>query len=116
MGWRVTRHACERWLQRIEDVGDTWTARNHILRAVHRSIIIPNRLASEIWVPKFQEGLTSKHRRHGFRYRFTSKAVLITGGNRILTVIDVSHDVLATILVWQMTGWWVPGPKGSVVA
>lgn len=106
--WRVSHHACERWVERVGDVNDTWRARSRIQRSVAHSVVIPNRLATDLWVPKVRDEATAIMRRAGVRYRFSGSVVFVTQGKRVITLLLPTTEDIATLLVWQLTGQWLP--------
>lgn len=115
MKWKVSLHACQRWAERIEDVSNTWQAHYRIQQEILKAFILPNRLASLRWVPKYQPGLTRVLRRQGVRYRITGKALFITQGHLVLTVFEITSEDLAILLVWTIFGQWVDeGPTELV--
>ena len=46
-------------------------------------------------------------RKQGIRYRFHPAGMLVIGGKRVITVLPVTEDDLATVLVWMMLGQWL---------
>jgi hypothetical protein len=106
--WNVSRHATVRWIERVGRTSNTWAARRLIQAATDSSILVPNRLATQLWVHQVvNDDFTTLKRRQGFRYRMTSQAVLIMSGQTIVTVLKTTAEDLATVLVWQITGTWL---------
>lgn len=106
-GCLVSHHAADRWITRIGKTTDTWSARAMVQAAFSLSIQIPNRLASERWVPRLLEKAVPLHRRLGFRFHVTGHALLLASGKRVITVLALDDSDVATIFVWLMFGQWV---------
>jgi hypothetical protein len=47
-------------------------------------------------------------RRAGVRYRFSGSVVFVTQGKRVITLLLPTTEDIATLLVWQLTGQWLP--------
>lgn len=106
--WKVSHHACIRWCERIGNTTNTWAARALIQIALNTSLTIPNRYAVTRWVEKISDSHTTYSRKHGIRYHIAGAAIVITGGNRVITVLKASTEDYATVLTWLMTGFWLP--------
>lgn len=105
--WHVSHHACIRWCERIGNTSDTWAARVLIQIALNQAITIPNRYAVSRWVEKSIESHTAYSRRIGIRYHVAGAAIVITGGNRVITVLKATEEDYATVLVFLIFGFWL---------
>ncbi len=104
--WNVSEHAIQRWIERIGNTSNVVNARRLIEIAVNTSVLVPNRLASKLWVNRVFESVSAK-RRLGMRYRLTGNAVLVMSGQTIITILIPSDEDLATMCVWRLTGVWL---------
>jgi len=105
--WKVTRHACERWVERVGDTRCTWGARSTIQRAMLDALLIPGRLGGLRWNRKHLSQSDSRFRARGTRYYFHPKARLTIASTTVVTISAADDDDLATVLVWKMMGFWV---------
>ncbi|MDB4278041.1 hypothetical protein N9917_00265 [Deltaproteobacteria bacterium] len=105
---RVSHHACERWVERIEEGISTWQARTRIQRVMGRAVRIPNRHAGSRWVHKHRPEADAKFRKRGTRYYFSPNAVLVIGSKTsVVTVMPTTPEDVATVLVWAIMGLWM---------
>jgi len=105
--WKVSHHASKRWCERIGMTNDTWAARRLIIFALENGITIPNRLAAQQWVIDVEAARTTLSRRNGIRYHVAGSALLITAGNRVVTVIKLTDEDIAIVLTWLTSGFWI---------
>lgn len=102
----ITNHALERWFERIGSPS-TRSARGLIFDAYRRSVKVPYRHSNRLW--SHGRGLLISRQRSRNHYRCTSVAVLVVNGMTVVTVMAMTPDALATVLVWAMTGRWEMG-------
>ena len=105
--WMVSHHACIRWCERIGQTTNTWAARILIQIALNQAITIPNRYAVTRWVEKHIDSHTTHSRRTGIRYHIAGSAVVITGGNRVITILKATEEDYATVFVFLIFGFWL---------
>lgn len=100
----MTSHACQRWQQRVNSQPGVTKA---IKSCMKGAMAIPNRYTRRWGRITWSKSVARSMRKRGTRYYFTPAAVLITCGDRIVTVVDVTDDDLATFLVWKMMNFWL---------
>ena len=111
MSFQLTRHAVERWIERVDPTSDLTTGWIAIHRDLPNASKIPFRYAHVRWgqdrhVPR---GLAN----HKTEYRVSACAVYIIASTRIVTVVGLTSADLATLLVWKMLHVWVDGDEGG---
>jgi len=107
MSYRTTRHAAERWQQRIDPQLSLHSAGRVMSKALETAVRIPNRRATDQWGTLGGKG--RQHRREGLRYFYHPSALFLVSGGSVVTVLATGEDDLATILAWLLTGCWVRG-------
>lgn len=91
----VTRHAVQRWSQRIEPEVSGGRGVPYIEAELSKAILVPNSLVRRFYP-------TSTIRRH-LRYYGTSKALFVVQSNgKVMTVYPFSEDGLFCVLIWSV--------------
>jgi len=94
----TTRHAAERWRERIEDV-HLGLAFRKLEDAADVGILIPRRLA---W--KFHPVLGQHKMKRRADFYVTPKAMIVVYQNKMVTVLPFSFEAYVCILVWKAFG------------
>lgn len=97
----MSRHARERWHERIGKPAHVDTFR--------QAVLIPDRFALTLW-GSWKAQLTARRQGSAGRstaFRVTSAAVLVCRGDVVATVFALPVEQLAQVLVWLMLGQWV---------
>jgi hypothetical protein len=104
----VTYHAMQRWQQRVDPLASLRQAKRAITKCAQGAVRINARLAREHWGRKPYDELarktTSWHR--NIEYLFSPSAVLVCHRDVILTVLEVTlEDVAAMLVLMTMQTW-----------
>jgi hypothetical protein len=106
--YEVTYHAMLRWQQRVDPRASLRQARNAIAECARNAIRINARLARRHWGKKPYDELAPKttawHR--NIEYLFSPSAVLVCHRDVILTVLEVTLEDLAAMLVLTTMRTW----------
>lgn len=92
----VSRHAADRWHERIEPDQPHWTAFQRAEADLSNSVELPRILARKFF-PR------SRLRGRSVSIRVTSRAAFILRRSHVLTVLPFSEDGIACLLVWTLT-------------
>jgi len=85
MTWRVSQHACDRWIERIDNtVTDTWVARYRFQSSIKDTFIVPNRLALTFWGKK----VYAKRVARGRKVASGVKAIVVPGSQQVLRAAE----------------------------
>ena len=95
----VTRHAVDRWRERVG------LPLGLLQPGLADAVDVPGRFIG----PHIARRWTNRTdpRARGTSYRCSSSAVYIVWREKVLTIIDLEVDDLASVLVWTMTQMWV---------
>lgn len=106
--WHVTKHASERWCERVQNTRNTIAARNLILAKMMSATHVPNRLAAPMWSKHTSTKSIGRQRRNGMRYYVSGNTVFLTSGETVVTVWLATPDEWATVITWMLMGIWCP--------
>lgn len=109
MSYSSTRHAAERWQQRIDPKANLHGAGFAMTTVLHSAVAIPNRHAVAQWGHRTSTVKAKRHRREGLRYIYHPRALFLTKNKVVVTVLATDDDDIATVLTWLLTGCWVEG-------
>lgn len=94
----LTVHATERYRRRVR-MHISW---RRIQDYADHSVKVPRRHARTHW-----PSLAIRNEKHACIIRCSSEAVYVCRASAIVTVINMTHDDLGTLLTWLLTGFWV---------
>ena len=100
----VTTHAARRWTQRVR-LGTRRQAHDLVRLAHEGSVLVPYRLAAPRWAAR-DGRRPPKRQRSRTRFQVSASAVLVCRGRSVVTVIALSVEELAGVMVWLVMGEW----------
>lgn len=94
----TTRHAAERWQQRIEDV-PIGIAFRHLVEDAESGIPIPTWIAK-----KFHPFILRKRKQRRSDFLVTPRSMIVLQQGTMVTVLPFSFEAYICVLVWKLFG------------